>query len=906
MFRSFMFSLAAFALQTQLVISVSDANGFRYWYDESCTYRVAAGLIKVSGGSVILTHGGDKPIAVPVSALYLSDRAFVAAYAESLKAIPYLDRSPYASADRSLGRLERELAREGVATEEAKEMAMSKNVMNHRIEQKLLGRWLDISGLQYQILSCRVSPDVTGFEELVVRKEQTCGPPYTVRPPEVQSIKILPQFWNEVTYRLGTHPDTPFARRGVPSQPFLGLEDRWKDTLVYDPVYAVWTDPESAKAHAHLKKARMYWAEARRLEFIACARWHVHRGKSMLACRDPSAASKEFTAAIKNAPNYVDAYLQRALAYHELRRNGDALPDLGRAIDHGHQQQQEGFQRLDLLLASYEKRARIRSEERMHDEAISDARQAVELNPNKDDRRYEGLVFTVRMAAATDMAQNAESTLAAFDRDAKLADADFETAIGFAQKAIAYNPDESVGRFAELEHRCRQKFALFSSRQAESLLAAKDFEAAINYARKAVERNPDAGNDAYSQLVARCMEAAADHFSTLAQDDLRSRRYAAAVEHVETAIRLGPADRKAELDDFLAKCCLERAIHVAIPGRNWRMARDDLTKYLSKDPNHADALFLRSQALCELADMHGAVRDVGKSIEIGGKTDEKLRVRAIAWEGIGRYREAISDLNELIANSPQDASLYGMRGRIQYVQGQFDLAVSDARKAIDLDGTCGDYHLLLAEAYLRKGDYDAAQNAVNSARNAGARYSQIDSVAARIERGRREDPYFFDKDEWPAAALALAASGMQAYFADKFAEDAANAKSFGDFFANALGVGTLTVTKSWTDAAAIDAVFPNLPETERSALISFTSELVTATVNSLFRGEKFSISGVVLGGVEGFTKDKLKEALLARCSDSPEQFLVHAGDLLFETCRQIQSKMGDKSQLTSSTQPNNL
>ena len=82
----------------------------------------------------------------------------------------------------------------------------------------------------------------------------------------------------------------------------------------------------------------------------------------------------------------------------------------------------------------------------------------------------------------------------------------------------------------------------------------------------------------------------------------------------------------------------------------------------------------------------------------------------------GRYNRAVDALNNAIAKSPDDASLYFLLGQSYYELRQFMRAITSLERAVQLSPKQSDYHDWLGKAYGRKAEESVFLNALSGAR----------------------------------------------------------------------------------------------------------------------------------------------------------------------------------------------
>jgi len=74
----------------------------------------------------------------------------------------------------------------------------------------------------------------------------------------------------------------------------------------------------------------------------------------------------------------------------------------------------------------------------------------------------------------------------------------------------------------------------------------------------------------------------------------------------------------------------------------------------------------------------------------------------------GQYNEAIDECNKAIELDPDYTWSYHLRAYAYIAKGEFDLAIADCSKAIDLEPWEAHFYLERAHAYIDKGQYALA------------------------------------------------------------------------------------------------------------------------------------------------------------------------------------------------------
>lgn len=213
------------------------------------------------------TAQGQQAVTFPALVRPLQAPQFVAKFAEpnerrdaailaTRRAVELVDGSPYAQADRTLLRFHDKLLKKGLPAAEAARLTYSHNRSNDREMKHLVGRWVEINGIPYQIMLLRPSVHLVGAEEIVVR--ETTGAEMPITPQQVDFVRILPFFYDASSDYVPASGGGQFRHYGPPRRSVYLPEDDWKYELVYDPVTSLWTDGKSVAGHR-------WWAYAHRL-----------------------------------------------------------------------------------------------------------------------------------------------------------------------------------------------------------------------------------------------------------------------------------------------------------------------------------------------------------------------------------------------------------------------------------------------------------------------------------------------------------------------------------------------------------------------------------------------------------------------------------------------------------------
>jgi tetratricopeptide (TPR) repeat protein len=104
----------------------------------------------------------------------------------------------------------------------------------------------------------------------------------------------------------------------------------------------------------------------------------------------------------------------------------------------------------------------------------------------------------------------------------------------------------------------------------------------------------------------------------------------------------------------------------------------------------------------------------------------------------GQYDQAITDYNKAIEINPRYAEAYNNRGGTYSQIGQYDQAISDCTKAIEINPRYADAYNNRGNAYRCKGEYDKAWADVYKMRSLGYQANPEFLKALREASGRQE------------------------------------------------------------------------------------------------------------------------------------------------------------------------
>ena len=113
-------------------------------------------------------------------------------------------------------------------------------------------------------------------------------------------------------------------------------------------------------------------------------------------------------------------------------------------------------------------------------------------------------------------------------------------------------------------------------------------------------------------------------------------------------------------------------------------AISDFNKAIDTNPGNSVAYFSRGRAYYKQSKTDNAISDYNKAIEISPEYTAAYQSRGYAYYSLDDYTQAISDYDKALQINPEDAATYNMRGIAYYKQGNIENALSDYNKAIEI------------------------------------------------------------------------------------------------------------------------------------------------------------------------------------------------------------------------------
>lgn len=157
--------------------------------------------------------------------------------------------------------------------------------------------------------------------------------------------------------------------------------------------------------------------------------------------------------------------------------------------------------------------------------------------------------------------------------------------------------------------------------------------------------------------------------------------YQSAIDDFSTTIELEPDDATAHYNRGLAYDYLDR----------YDLAVADYSRSIELDPSFPDAFSARGQLYLDRGFTQRGMDDLRASVELPADDYLTLYNRALAFDELKEYENAITDLDEAIRQYPFDPDYFAARGDAYWELDEKDKARADYRRYEDLTGELESY-----------------------------------------------------------------------------------------------------------------------------------------------------------------------------------------------------------------------
>ena len=192
--------------------------------------------------------------------------------------------------------------------------------------------------------------------------------------------------------------------------------------------------------------------------------------------------------------------------------------------------------------------------------------------------------------------------------------------------------------------------------------------------------------------------------------NLTERRTAAdvkkGIEYFEQAIKLDPNYALAYAGMGIA---FVYSGHLSgLPREQYEKAREAVGRALELEPNLAEAYSVRAALKFRYEwDFAGAEQDYRRANELDPNRLQGFSIRATDLTYLGRFDEALAQVEAALEIDPTSLDLQILRGRILYFARRYDEAIVQLKRVVEVDVNAQAYAFVML-AYEMKGDYGQA------------------------------------------------------------------------------------------------------------------------------------------------------------------------------------------------------
>ena len=174
-----------------------------------------------------------------------------------------------------------------------------------------------------------------------------------------------------------------------------------------------------------------------------------------------------------------------------------------------------------------------------------------------------------------------------------------------------------------------------------------------------------------------------------------------------------------------------------------RLAYDDYSVILAREPRNAVVLRLRGDLLMGAAEFKAAVADYDAALATGSRDEDLLLNHGGMMQELGRFKDAIADYNRILARDKDNVEALVARGYSQFMLADFAAAEPDLATGATLNANAAAWTFL---ARARLGKAEAARAFVEATQKL-PRQSWIGLVAELLEAGAADDRIFASAGE---------------------------------------------------------------------------------------------------------------------------------------------------------------
>ena len=146
---------------------------------------------------------------------------------------------------------------------------------------------------------------------------------------------------------------------------------------------------------------------------------------------------------------------------------------------------------------------------------------------------------------------------------------------------------------------------------------------------------------------------------------------------------------------------------------DFKKALDFTNRSIKKDPNNAEAHFVKGNILMAMKKPYKAIQSFNESIALGYRDEVIYTNRGSAFRTIKKINLALADYKSALEINPNFYLAYALRGELFLDEKKYDIAIKDFDSALKINP---DHHVSLinkCSAYEQKGNLQKALKVMN-------------------------------------------------------------------------------------------------------------------------------------------------------------------------------------------------
>ena len=191
------------------------------------------------------------------------------------------------------------------------------------------------------------------------------------------------------------------------------------------------------------------------------------------------------------------------------------------------------------------------------------------------------------------------------------------------------------------------------------------------------DRNPQQALGAFQQAAKFQPQSAAPHLSAAAVLEKQGQSTQAHAEYTQASALARTADD--------GRAALVGLVNMALATNSSGEAESALREYLKQNPTDSTAHLLMGRVLASQDKKEEAVAELNQAGGAGAKDPQMLREKAQLLSDLKHYDEAAATYKDLIQQNPKDAGAHHQYGVVMMQQHRFQDAVPELISAVKLD-----------------------------------------------------------------------------------------------------------------------------------------------------------------------------------------------------------------------------